>query len=299
MKLIDQIVDILSSKDGSLTDSLLKTKVLLHNLGQTELVVWVNCELNGYSEEQELPGYRNVQAQVLANLTSISFQANSHPVPIAHLSKEQREGFEIAKMRQSIAVLEKFSQNPEGSLESPIPLEANAILGNSLAPGVSIQRAWSQIEVSSIVQILTEVRSRLLDFVLLLKDQLPDEPSQAEKQSVDTKSLFNNAILGDNATIIIGDKNKTDIINLHLKGNIEALAHELKKCNVPDTDIVELKEAIQQDETKLDPNSKKFGPSVKAWLQTMLHKAVDTSWKIELGMASAVLTDALKHYYGF
>ena len=299
MKLINQIVDILSSEDGSLTDSLLKTKVLLHNLGQAESIAWVNSELNGYSEEQELPSYRKVNAQVLANLSSISFQANSHPLPIAHLSEEQREGLETAKMRQSLAVLEKFSQNPEGGLESPIPLENNALLGKNLARGVAIQRAWSQIEVSSIVQILTEVRSRLLDFVLLLQDQLPDEPSQAEKQSVDTKSLFNNAILGDNATIIIGDKNKADIINLHLKGNSEALVHELKKYNGPDTDIVELEEAIQQDEPGLDHSSKEFGPSVKAWLQTMLHKAVDTSWKIELGMASAVLADALKHFYGF
>lgn len=299
MKLIDEIVDLLSSEHGSLTDALLKTKVLLHNLGQTDLIAWVNSELNGYGEQQELPKYRLVPAQVLANLTSMTFQATSHPLPIGHLSEAQREGLETAKMRQSLAVLEKFSHKPEASLESPIPLEANALLGKNLASGVSIQRAWSQIEVSSIVQILTEVRSRLLDFVLQLRDKLPDEPTDRQKQSVDTRSLFNNAILGDNATIIIGDKNKADIVNIHLKGNFDALTHELKKYNVAEEDIAQLQAAIQEDEPNIDPKSKEFGASVKAWMQRMLHKAVETSWQIELGMASAILTDALKHYYGW
>ncbi len=299
MKLIDEIIELLSTEKGSLTDALLKTKVLLHSLGQTELIAWVNSELNGYHEGQDIPDYRKVPAQVLANLTSMTFQANSHPLPIGHLSEEQRENLESSNMTQSLAVLEKFSESPDGSLSSPIPLEYNGLLGKNLARGVSIQRAWSQIEVSSVIQILTEVRSRLLDFVLNLKDQLPEEPSPQERQAVDTKALFNNAILGDNATIIIGDKNKADIVNLHLKGNFSALEHELRKFNVADDDIATLKQAVEADQSEVDETKKEFGPSVKQWMQSMLHKAVETSWQIELNMASSILVDALKHFYGW
>lgn len=299
VKLLDEIVELLSTEEGSLTEALLKTKVLLHSLRQTELIAWVNGELNGYRDEQEIPDYRKIPALVLANLTSMTFQANSHPLPIGHLSQERREGLEVTSMPQSLSVLEKFAKNPDGSLESPIPLEFNGLLGETLAPGVSIQRAWSQIQISSVVQILTEVRSRLLDFILTLRDQLSDHPSQEEKQTLDTKSLFANAILGDNATIIIGDKNKTAVVNLHLKGNFEALTFELKKFNVSDADISNLKVAIQGDQLELNPSHKEFGSSVKEWVQGMLHKAVEASWQIELGMASAVLTDALKHYYGW
>ncbi|WP_186098098.1 hypothetical protein [Burkholderia gladioli] len=41
MKLLDDIVDLLSDKNGSLTGALLKTKVLLHRIGHRELVEWV------------------------------------------------------------------------------------------------------------------------------------------------------------------------------------------------------------------------------------------------------------------
>lgn len=47
MKLLNEIIDALSSQDSSLTDALLKTKVLLHKIGHKELVEWVNRELNG------------------------------------------------------------------------------------------------------------------------------------------------------------------------------------------------------------------------------------------------------------
>ena len=51
MKLVDEIIDILSSDKGKLSDALIKTKVLLHQIGHKELVSWVNNELNGYSNK--------------------------------------------------------------------------------------------------------------------------------------------------------------------------------------------------------------------------------------------------------
>lgn len=299
MNLVEEIIELLSSTDGSLTDALLKTKVLLSSLGEAELNAWVNNELNGYSEGQELPSYRIVTAVVLANLSGMGFTAEAHPLPIAHLDKKQRENIETARMYQSLAVLEKYTKEIDGTLITPIPLEANHILGKNLSRGTVIQRAWSQIQTSSIVQIVTEVRSRLLDFLLKIQAELPEDPSLEEKQSINTRSLFQNSMFGDNATVIIGDKNKTEIVNLHLKGNLEALTHELKKYDVSNEDIEKLNSAIEEDASKISDNKKEFGPSVKSWLQNMLHKAVETSWKIELGMAGAILSDALKHFYGW
>ena len=299
MKLVEEIIELLSSTDGSLTDALLKTKVLLSSLGEEELNAWVNNELNGFSEDQELPSYRIVPAVVLANLSGIGFTADAHPLPIAHLDKKYRENIETARMYQSLAVLEKYAAETDSILATPIPLEANHILGKNLSRGTVIQRAWSQIQTSSIVQIVTEVRSRLLDFVLKVQAELPEDPSTEEKRSIDTRTLFQNSMFGDNATVIIGDKNKTEIVNLHLKGNLDALTHELKKYDVSDEDIEKLKSAIEEDADKVNDNKKEFGPSVKSWLQNMLHKAVEASWQIELGMAGTVLSDALKHFYGW
>ena len=47
MRLLDEIIELLSDRKGSLTDALLKTKVLMHKIGHQELAEWVNNELNG------------------------------------------------------------------------------------------------------------------------------------------------------------------------------------------------------------------------------------------------------------
>ena len=55
MKLVDELVDLLSDESTSLSAALLKTKVLLHKIGHKELVEWVNHELNGYEDKDSLP----------------------------------------------------------------------------------------------------------------------------------------------------------------------------------------------------------------------------------------------------
>lgn len=299
MRLVDEIIELLSAKVGSLTEALLKTKVLLHEIDHAELVPWVNAELNGYGDGDEVPEYRIIRSRVLANLVSMTFRAQSHPLPVMHLDEDERQNLETQKMIQSLAVLEEWatSDDDSGSIQNPLPLEYNDRLGKTLAAGVHIQKAWIEIDQSAIVQILTEVRSRLLDFVLALKDKLPEKVTLESVKSIDAQSIFNNAVLGDHNVIVVGDRNKAKVVQNHLRGNFDALMHELKKYNVPDEDIEELRDAIDQD-GPLEEGAKTFGTRVREWMKKMLNKAVEASWQIEINIASTVLADALRRYYG-
>lgn len=46
--LLDEIIALLGDQNARLSDALLKTKILLHQIGKKELAEWVNHELNGY-----------------------------------------------------------------------------------------------------------------------------------------------------------------------------------------------------------------------------------------------------------
>lgn len=303
MKLINDIIELLSSEQGNLTDGLIKTKVLLHKLGEKQLIEWVNNELNGYEDTDEVPSYRVLPAQVMANLASIAWQVQSHPIPLAHLTPEQQESLQSMKMSQSLAVLEKFGQKPGGHLESPIPLEANAYLGETLQSGVHIQRAWCQIENSSITQVLIKVRSRLLDFILELSEKFGDELDEEQLReriaTVDTKAMFNHAMFGDNVTIVMGDSSQATVSNVAVRGDFNSLAQELQKHNIADEDIKVLQQAINDDDGKTVPAKKEFGPAVKEWLRKMLTKAAEATWQVDIIVAGNVLTTALMRYYGW
>ena len=303
MKLLEEIIETLSSKDGSLTNALLKTKVFLHKIGHKELTEWVNKELNGYTQDDTIPEYRIFPAKVLVNAANIAYQVNSHPIPLGHLDEELKNSFTTMKISQSLATLEAMASGDGDKLTTPIVMEANGILGKGLERSYQIQQAWKETPKANLAQIFIQVKSRLLDFMLELKEQFGDviseEDIREKSSAIDTPQLFNHTIFGDNATIIVGNDNKQKVINNIVKGDFNTLTKELKQQGVTELDISELKEAIGKDKKTAEITDKKFGPSVKKWLQSMLCKAVDASWQIELNVAGGLLVEALKKYYGW
>lgn len=301
MKLLDEIIGLLSDKDGSLTDALLKMKVVMFSIGHKELIEWVNDELNGYPREKEVPDYRIIGSRLMGTLRDIAAIYNRYPIPTSHLPKEHQEYFNESKMRQSIAALEGFATNLEGHLTVPVAPEFYRKLGEGFTSGTWVERAWIESQPSQIVEILVTVRSRLLDFALELKNKLGDAEGEAEVKEAakkfDAPGMFHGAVFGDNTTLIVGDNNKTSIKNEVRKGDFASLAAVLKSNGVAEADVVELQTAIQADGTDIDVVNKKPGSSVKAWMSKMMGKAVDTSWQIELGVAGSLLANAITAYY--
>ncbi|WP_201529060.1 hypothetical protein [Psychrobacter frigidicola] len=303
MKLVDEIIEVLSSDNGILTEALIKTKVLLHKIGHKELVIWVNKELNGYTESDELPDYRLIPAQVRVSATNGAYTVNSHPIPMHHLDKELRHSLEEARLTYSLAIIERIVvSSKEDILHKPIPMELNGMLGKGLANSYLIQRAWSEIPVASVSNILMQVRSRLLDFILELSSEFSEIDSDKDLKEVvekfDASNLFNNAIFGDNVTILLGSENTQKVTHSIINNDFESLAKILRENKVTGNDVALLEDAINDDVSFPIVEKDKFGPSVKSWIESMLSKAINASWQIELGVAGSLLATALNSYYG-
>jgi hypothetical protein len=302
MKLINEIIELLSSDTPNLNNALFKTKVLLHKLGEKDLVQWVNAELNGYGSIEGLPEYRVLTVSILANISNGAWRYSSQPLPLAHLDKKIRKKLETTYLTQSMAVLESYAKD-ESDLQIQIAPEFYPTLSKGLSGGYRVENAWGKHSAGSMLQVITEVRSRLLDFILELSEKIPEglnEDEMKEKsKEIRTSDLFRNAVFGDNATIVVGDSNIQHIKNTIHKKDFEALSNELKKYSVPDEDIVSLQEAIESDRGSPELEEKRFGPKVQNWINGVLSKARDAVWDINLGIAGNLLTEALKAYYGF
>lgn len=303
MKLVDSIIEILSSENPNLTDALIKTKVVLHRLGEKQLVEWVNSELDGYQDGSDLPDYRIVGSIVKANIMNMAYSASNVDVPVYHLDDELRESLETSAFRQGIAAIEDLASTDSDSVQRPIPHALYGLLSEKFASGYRVQSAWCEIPKHSLIQILTQVRSRLLDFVLELSERVSDTDDSTDlkllSKEIGTESLFNNAVFGHNATIVVGNHNVQNIENSMSVGDFETLATFLKQSRVADDDIAELRAAIEQDEGSDAHDERKYGPRVKQWFQAMIGKAVDGTWTIGTGAAGNVLASALNSFYGW
>jgi hypothetical protein len=304
MKLLDDIVELLMNESGSLNEALLKTKVLLRAIGQNELVGWVNDELTGYRDLSSVPPYRKLQARVLGNISNgWHTVARSQLVPLTNLPEEFREYWEAQEMTEALGVLEKMVSGDDGDkhLSRAMPPELLSMLGGLLSSGFHFEKIWSQVELPQIRQLLIEVRSRLLDFILELREKIGDSMSDNDAKSaaalIDVQSMFAGAVIGDNATFQIGgSQNQQRVSNRNVKGDGNALATELRSRGVAEDDIAVLNEAIRTDPAATADGQ--FGPAVKSWIKRMMGKAIDASWNIELGVAGGLLTSALQRYYG-
>jgi AbiTii len=298
--LLDEIIDLLSRNDGSLTGPLLKTKVLLHQIGKKELSEWVNKELNGYSDEAAVPPYRVVSARVLANLMNPGWSMQSHPIPLGHLDPDERDRLEKSPMTASVAVIERFASDKKGRLARPIPMEANNRLSKGLGGGFRVQQAWCELNSTEIKNILVNVRSRLLDFLLELRDSIGDVKSEADLKaranSLDTANLFNNAIFGDNAMVIVGHRNIQSVRTAVAKGDFDALSRTLADLGVPSAEICELEAAVRKDEAEAGRPS--LGGSTGSWFTRLLGKAAQGAIDIGTDLVSTAVSKALISFIG-
>jgi hypothetical protein len=301
VKLLNEIVAILSDEHGSLNGALLKTKVLLHKIGQQQLVEWVNDELNGYGDRKPVPEYRKVRTAVYGQVQAGFTIHNRIPLPIGHLNEEQREWLSERPMRQAVGALEQLADSKSGTLSSNVAPETYGLFVDAFSAEVGILRAWTEFSTTQMTQILIEVRSRLLEFALSLQSEMgedvADDDVKRAVESIDTVGMFKDAVFGDGTVILVGNHNRQQVINSVTQGDFGALADTLKKSGVTDEDVLHLKSAIDADSKAPELQEKKFGPAVRGWMQKMMSKAVDASWQIELGVAGGLLTEALKAYY--
>ncbi len=265
MKLLNELIETLSSEKPSLTDALMKTKVLLHKVGRKDLAEWVNLELNGDPQDAVLPEYRVLSANVHGNASNAAYNFTGHALPTFHLKPDMRKGFEELDMRESIAAVEKLAGGK--SFRRDLPPEAYHLFDEVLVPGTHVTSAWCEIGSGAVINILTQVRSRLLDFLLDLQGKVGDNMTEEEvkkvAQSPETGSSFSQSIYGNNNTILVGNHNTQTVI--HVKaGDFGSLAKVLGEHGVDAPDIAQLKVAIKEDTNSHALKTKKgFGNSVK------------------------------------
>lgn len=303
MNQLEEIIAILSSGDEGTTNALLKTKVLLYAIGKKELASWVNFELNGYPDDEIPPEYRVVTTRILADINNGARYYNAYPLPISYLNDEEYEDATQSCVRISISQIEQLVLNAgdNHSLQQPIPLDfAYSKYCKHVAKGYEITRCYKEIALHNFTAILTQVRSRLLDFVLELSDQvssIPGANTMTEKlKKIDASSVFKSAIFGDHTVINLGDNNSFTISNNVIKNDLDTLKKYLTSEGLTQDEVNELEVAIHTD-GPIAPRSKNYGVAVGKWFSEMIAKAANTTAGIGVAATTDLITSALKKYY--
>ncbi len=302
--LLDEIIEILSSTGGSLTDALLKTKVLLHQIKRKDLVTWVNNELDGYPDK-DVPKYRIIAMEVRGNVMNAAWKAENQMIPIQHLGEDEQRFLTQIPMTDSLEIVEesikKHSADGSFRLQRNLPAEAMPKLSKAYQRGNHVMNAWCVLNMNDVRGIVASVRSRLLDFALELRDVVgvgADNKQLEEKSAaVDTGKLFTNAIYGPVGNVYIQSSVTQSVTVNNNQGDVDGLLKVIAEIGIPKPDLERLKLAIKEDEAAGKTPDVADGNTGK-WYSGVVSRAAKGTLKVGAEIVSSVAAKALEAYIG-
>jgi hypothetical protein len=297
MELVEDLISQLKNNNYRLVDVLTNAKVLAHRLKEPIFKEWLNNEIEGYKTDS-LPNYRIFPCEVICTMNNGYHEKKNEIYPKSAVPQEVWPYLFEIKLNDGINEVELLSDKDKIVFQNISPE-----ICSLLSQNINFQVTYAQKRISNIrlSNIISTVKNRLLDFLLEIEDKFDESANfnQQEIHKIMEKTIFGGTTtIGDNATIIIGDRNYAQVSNQqNLAGNLQELQNELRKHQVPEEDIMELVEIIPNESPDIE--KKEFGPKVKSWLKKMTSKAIDGVWNVGIGTAGGILATTLSKYYGW
>lgn len=287
-----------------ISDTLRKAKILASQLKNKEFKRWIDAELKGYDNADNLPDYRKVAPVNLGTFSGpFGKIVKNVPIPVALLPDSIREFAESSLFTCGIKEVEAAASQAakkEGHRFSwPPEMVVIARKHVPMSDGSVLVDAWQPISKSQLDGILDQVRNRLLDFLLELQEIDPEVlESEGAIRSVPgdkVQNLFQTYILGGQNIVATGTEFNQKATQEVATGDIQSLIACLRSIGLDNDSLSELETAIGQDG---DQPQKEFGKNVKSWIAKMIVKAMDGTWQVTLSTAPALLKEMLARYYG-
>lgn len=289
LKILNELIEILADHNTGLDMCLIKAQILAHKLKNEGFKKWVNYELRGYPVGVDLPAYRMLNLVLFGDVSNGYHRYSNYRLPLLDLSDQQIYRLTTRKVDENISSIEDWANKDDISFS--IPTEACAIFSDSFNEGYYVERIEAKIGNGKGKEILTQIRSKLLEYCLAISDEFPDDINLTDTIDKSIKEFSSEKfkiIVQDNANIHIG--NTLSQISNDTNISINKISSE---------DIQELIKAISEDRKTNEISEKSWGKNIENWYVDMLKKAGTDSWDVSKAAAAAILANLISKYAGF
>ncbi|WP_250634460.1 hypothetical protein [Pinirhizobacter soli] len=303
MLTVEDVIAALRNPRG-LEDALILAHVVAHKVENKAMESWVDAELTGYGDASP-PSYRRVALSVYGDVVEHGRRYPNEQLCLSGLSEKTRFAVTTRVATESISVVEDWiakERNGPGLRTVLRPEECQEIATTSYHGECQIERAWGVPVAGAVLQVRADIRSKLLRFIIGILDDVkvagtPEDAERASNRLV--KDLCKGIVVGDNATILIGDRKTQHSISCSVScRNFVTLERALEDCGIARSDVDDLRRAVELDDDRSDRGKREFGPLVREWIRIMVGKAGTEAWRAATTSGLTTLYTALKAYYG-
>lgn len=261
-KLAENILEDLMN-NGAISDILLKTKIFAFKRGDNELLSWISKELNGYEDETP-PKYRILNCGLKVDVGVPYFGPNCIDFPIDMIENDNvRNRLSNITFTLPITEIENLCNDTEkdGRIKTKVPVFAYPFLSKYIN-GV-IQDAYQYTTKAAVLQIITSVKSVLIDFLLKISNEedidfnsfIKTEPNMITIKNANIVNTGSGDVNAQGSTTIIGDNNT---ISKDTKQELLRILSEIDKMAAArsNSDYEEVSKDIKTELQKEKPEKK-------------------------------------------
>jgi hypothetical protein len=253
MSLLREIQSSAVDANEPISTLLRKCKILAVRLGSSEFKSWVDSELNGYPNVDEMPEYRIMSVNCKGNFSGgFGAAMNNAEIPSNCIPKEYRENLYTTYMVQPISSLESLINNSDGgTVQEPWPANLTAHFGMKMYQGYNCMQAWKVIPINALVGVLDMIRNRVLNFVLEIESEDPqagDAPLNSQPVAEEkVQQIFHTHISGNVQNLATGSSHvKQHAINNEQNDVFNELLHALIAVNNSEESKAEIMGSVEE-----------------------------------------------------
>lgn len=274
--LLDEIRDGAISETTSLEEVLRRCVLLGHRLRYEPLKTWAMRELNGYPTGADVPDYRVIRGVLQGEFVFGFNLVSNYVVPASLFSESEHRAHTQLPLAHGIAELAAWSQQVEPfKLTTGFPLMAEWITAHidqyqhCVSVGLSVSP-------SHVKDVLSQIRNRILEFVMELEGAVPEANDGAMSVTPQTtqaaSQIFHTTIYASGSNLSVGGQMHVQQV---IAGDLDGLRKLLVAEGADDRDVTELARALDEGATArdLEDESTKAGSLVKRAATKMAGKA--------------------------
>ena len=203
-----KILKDIANNEVSLEVALSRLMIIASDLQDDALYNWASTELNGYSNNKDLPPYRVFRAgNIVYSGINGAYQVQNVPLPMSFIPKEFQKGIHTVYLSEGVGTLRFFSESKESKGRDLTSL-AGAIYDVS---GIQCTSIALRFDSSLFIKALDSIRTKLLSIFIELDKRLGNlDDMDVSIENVNTHDLqqtISSIIFQDNS-IELGDKNR-------------------------------------------------------------------------------------------
>jgi hypothetical protein len=274
-------------------------------LDYKELSDWAKAEAGGYESVASLPGYRIFKTEVKATFFGLRDTLSNVSIPMAVIEEKHRDKLFTVYMKQPVGELEQLAIGTSDTNSINIPWPSDTVLyyqQQEIYPGYALNAAWKVMTTAIIAGILEIIRTRVLEFVLVIEEELDidmmnyddnKKPLDALGQEKVTQT-FHTTIMGG-TNFALGNAGTTNQYATHVQpGDLQELKEKLAELGVTESLITDLDTALVKD----TDSQEQPGPHVQGWFGRLMIKAGQGTLQLVSATATTVVVAEVRRFLG-